>query len=394
MTLAAGQRVALVHDWLTGMRGGEKVLERIAMMFPDAPIYTLVWKRGALSPAIESHPIHTSWLQRLPAAETRYRWFLPLYPAAIESFDLSSYDVVLSTSHAVAKSVVTRSTTFHLSYVFTPMRYIWELEDDYFPPGRFPWPLSAYVKQTCARLRRWDAATSGRASLMLADSHHVAARIRSHYGREAGVIYPPVDVGRLSVGERREDYYLLAGAFAPYKRAGLAIEACRKLGRRLVVVGSGPMAATLARHAGAWIEFRGWASDEELAGLMQGARALLFPGEEDFGIVPVEALASGCPVIAYGRGGALETVGIGATAEALARVKGGGIAAVPGGVLFGEQNAECLIAAMGQLESMRFEGSALRAIAEPFAPERFDREFQAALAGGIEAWRERGGTPA
>jgi glycosyltransferase involved in cell wall biosynthesis len=393
MTIAAGRRVALVHDWLTGMRGGEKVLERIARMFPGAPIFTLVWKRGALSRDIESHPIHTSWLQKLPAAETRYRWFLPLYPAAIESFDLSPYDVVLSTSHAVAKSVVTRPATFHLSYVFTPMRYIWDLEDDYFPPGRFPWPLSAYVRSTCARLRRWDAATSTRATVMLADSHHVAARIRRHYGRDAAVIYPPVDVGRLSVGTRREDYYLLAGAFAPYKRADLAIEACRRLGRRLIVVGSGPMAAALERGAGPGIEFRGWASDDDLATLMRGARALLFPGEEDFGIVPVEALACGCPVIAFGRGGALETVGLGADPEALERVTAGGVAAVPGGVLFGEQSAECLIAAIGQLEATAFAGVRLRAIAEPFAPERFDREFQAALGLGLAAWDERRGVP-
>jgi hypothetical protein len=193
-------RVALVHDWLTGMRGGERVLARIAAMHPGAPIYTLVWKRGSVSPALESHPIVTSFLQRLPAAERRYRWFLPLFPRAIESFDLSGYDVVISTSHAAAKSAITAPGTFHLSYVFTPMRYVWDLEHAYFPPGRFPWPLSWYVRRTCARLRDWDRATSRRPDALLADSAHVAERIRRHWGRDAEVLYPPVDVDRFRVG--------------------------------------------------------------------------------------------------------------------------------------------------------------------------------------------------
>ncbi len=181
-------RVAFVHDWLTGMRGGERVLERLCGLFPDADLFTLLWKPGAVSPAIERHPITTSWLQRLPDAARRYRWFLPLFPGAVESLDLSGYDAVVSMSHAVAKSARTRRDTFHLSYVFTPMRYIWELEDQYFPPRRFPWPVAWYVRRTCARLRAWDAATSDRAQTMLAISRHVAARIHRHYGRDAEVL--------------------------------------------------------------------------------------------------------------------------------------------------------------------------------------------------------------
>ena len=388
-------KVALVHDWLTGMRGGEKVLERIAAKYPDAPIFTLLWNRGSVSPALESHRIHTSFLQHMPAAATRYRWYLPLFPAAIEGFDLSEFDAVLSTSHAVARAVPTPPGTFHLSYIHTPMRYVWDLEQQYFPPGTFPWPLSWYVRRTCASLRAWDAATSDRPTALIANSAHVAERIRRHYGREATVVHPPVQVARLAAaatGVPRGERYLLAGAMAPYKRGELAIAACARLRRPLLVVGSGQEAGRLRRSAALAaerdaVEFRGWMDEADLARVYAGARALLFPGEEDFGIVPVEAMASGCPVVAYGRGGALETVGRGATAEALARIAAGGEAVVPGGVLFGTQSAEGLARAIELLESQRFDPAALRAHAEPFAAERFDREFDAEFERTYTAWK-------
>jgi glycosyltransferase involved in cell wall biosynthesis/O-antigen ligase len=382
----APRRVALVHDWLTGMRGGEKVLERLCGLFPDADIFTLVWKRGSVSPAIERHAITTSFLQRLPAAARLYRWYLPLFPAAIESFDLADYDAVISTSHAVAKGVRTPPGVFHLSYVFTPMRYIWELEQEYFPPGRFPWPLGAYVRGVCAQLRAWDVRTAARAQVMLADSAHVAARIARHWGRRADVLYPPVDLARFSAAEGGRDYDLLAGAFAPYKRADLAIEACRRLGRRLIVVGSGQEEARLRRLAGEGTEFRGWVTDAEMARLYAGARALLFPGEEDFGIVPLEAMASGCPVVAFARGGALETVGRGAPPADLARATAGGVTAVPNGVLFGAQSVDALCEALHRLDTLRFDPAALRTAAGPFAPEAFDRAFRAAFERGYAEW--------
>jgi glycosyltransferase involved in cell wall biosynthesis len=376
---AARMKVALVHDWLTGMRGGEKVLERLAMMFPDAPIFTLIWNRGSVSAAIESHPITTSFLQHLPDAGRRYRWFLPLYPRAIESLALPPVDLVISTSHAAAKSVIAPAGAFHLSYLHTPMRYIWELEEEYFPRDRFPWPLSWYVRATCARLRRWDVATASRPDAMLANSRHVAARILRHYGREATVVYPPVDVARFVPGRGARDYDLLAGAMAPYKNGELAIAACARLGRRLVVVGTGPEERKLRALAGPGVEFHGWVSDDEMAHLYAGARALLFPGEEDFGIIPVEAMASGCPVVALARGGALETVGRGADAADLERAAGGGVAVVPGGALFGNPTVEGLIAGIQALEADPRAPAALRAAAEPFAAERFDREFRVEL---------------
>ena len=382
-------RIALVHDWLTGMRGGERVLERLCGMFPDADLHTLVWKPGACSPAIERHLIRTSWLQRLPGAATRYRWFLPLFPPAIESLDLAGYDAIISTSHAVAKSAPTGPTTFHLSYVFTPMRYIWELERQYFPPARFPWPLSWMVRNTCARLRRWDVATSHRAHAMIGISRHVSERIRRHYGREAEVLYPPVELERFHAATGPREYLLLAGAMAPYKCGELAIAACERLGLRLVVAGTGPMEAALRSLAGPQVEFRGgWLSDAEMAQLYAGARALLFPGEEDFGIVPLEALASGCPVIAFGVGGARETVGRGADTEALERVAGGGVARVPGGVLFGTQSPAAVVAAIREFERAPVDPVALAELARPFGNARFDAEFRAAFERHFARWRE------
>jgi glycosyltransferase involved in cell wall biosynthesis len=380
-------KVALVHDWLTGMRGGERMLERVARMWPDAPIYTLVWRRGSVSQSLESHPVVTSFLQHLPAGISHYRWYLPLFPRAIESFDLAGYDVLISTSHAVAKSAIPAPGAFHFCYVHTPMRYVWDLEEQYFPPARFAWPASWYVRRTCARLREWDVLTLPRVHAMVTNSRHVAERIRRHWGREAEVIWGPVDLARFAPAAGPRDYYLLAGAFAPNKRGDLAVESCRRLNRRLVAVGGGQEERALRWQAPPQTEFRGWVSDEELSAVYAGARALLFPGEEDFGLMPLEAMASGCPVIAYARGGAVETVGRGAAPEALARVNAGGAARVPGGVLFGTQTVDGLIEAIELFERERFEPRELRELAEPFGAEAFDRRFREAFERAYAAWR-------
>jgi glycosyltransferase involved in cell wall biosynthesis len=377
-------KVALVHDWLTGMRGGERVLERVARNFPGADLYTLVWRRGAVSEELERHRIHTSFLDRLPAADTRYRWFLPLFPRAIESLDLAGYDAVVSVSHAVAKGVRARPGVPHVSVVLTPMRYVWDLEQQYFPPGRFPWPLSAYVRRTCANLRSWDRATANRPTHLVSISNHVAERVRRHWGRESQVVYPHVDVERFTPWSGERPYYLLAGAFAPYKRLDLALAAFARLERPLLVVGGGQEEARLHALAPRGTEFRSGVSDEELARLIARARAFIFPGEEDFGIMPLEAMASGTPVIAYGRGGAVETVGRGATADALATIAAGGHARVPGGMLFGTQSADAIAAAVTAFEREAFEPTSLAALALPFSGERFDAEIRAVfIAAGI-----------
>jgi glycosyltransferase involved in cell wall biosynthesis len=272
------------------------------------------------------------------------------------------------------------------------MRYVWDLEDQYFPTGRFPWPVSWYVRSTCARLRAWDAATANRPHVMIANSAHVARRITRHYRRQAVVVHPPVDVARFAAAgsaTHGDDppAYLLAGALAPYKRGDLAIEACRRLERPLTVIGSGQEGARLRRVAGPGVTFRGWAEGDELPRAFAGARALLFPGEEDFGIIPVEAMASGCPAIAYGRGGALETVGRGADASTLARVAAGGEAIVPGGVLFGEASVEGLMRAIRLREEHTFDPELLRAQAAPFSVARFDREFREAFDVAYDRWK-------
>ena len=369
-------RVALVHDWLTGMRGGERVLERVARNFPGADLFTLVWRRGSVSQELERHRIHTSFLDRLPAADTHYRWFLPMFPRAIESLDLGGYDAVVSVSHAVAKGVRTRPGAAHVSVVLTPMRYVWDLEQQYFPPGRFPWPLSAYVRQACADLRRWDRATANRPTHLVSISNHVAERVRRHWGRDSQVVYPHVDVERFTPWCGERPYYLLAGAFAPYKRLDLALAAFARLARPLLVVGGGQEEARLHAAAPRGTEFRSGVSDEELARLIAHARAVIFPGEEDFGIMPLEAMASGTPVIAYGRGGAVETVGRGATAAVLETIAAGGHARVPGGMLFGTQTADAIAAAVTAFEHETFEPRTLAALAGPFSGERFDAEIR------------------
>ena len=375
--MSAPRKVALVHDWLTGMRGGERVLERVARFFPEADLHTLVWKPGAVSQELERHPIRTSFLNRWPAADTHYRWFLPFFPAAVESLDLSGYDAVVSTSHAVAKGVRSRPGVPHVSIVFTPMRYVWDLEPQYFPPGRFPWPISAYVRDVCARLRRWDRATATRPTQLVAISQYVSDRIRRNWGRDSKVVFPHVDVERFMPGTGERGYYLLAGAFAPYKRLDLALQAFAGLDRPLIVVGAGQEEARLHALAPRGTEFRSGVSDAELARILAGAKALLFPGEEDFGIMPLEAMASGTPVIAFGRGGAVETVGRGASAEALATVATGGIARVPGGMLFGTQSAAAVASAVRAFERETFDPLELARLAQPFSGARFDAEIRA-----------------
>jgi glycosyltransferase involved in cell wall biosynthesis len=329
-----------------------------------------------VSAELERHRIHTSFLDRLPAADRRYRWFLPLFPRAIESLDLAGYDAVVSVSHAVAKAARARPGAPHVSIVLTPMRYVWDLEQQYFPPGRFRWPVSAYVRRACRDLRRWDRATANRPTHLVSISHHVAERVRRHWGRESQVVYPHVDVERFTPWTGERSYYLLAGAFAPYKRLDLALAAFARLSRPLLVVGGGQEEARLHAAAPRGTEFRSGVSDQELARLIAGARAFIFPGEEDFGIMPLEAMASGTPVIAFGRGGAVETVGRGASGEALAKVASGGIARVPGGMLFGTQTADAIAAAVTAFEREAFAPAELAALARPFSGERFDAEIR------------------
>jgi len=367
----AGVRVVLVHDWLTGMRGGEKVLEALCRIFPQAPLYTLLHVPGSVSSLIEQRPIRTSFLQSLPLAQKRYRHYLPLFPQAVNSLKLPPCDLVLSTSHCVAKAVRPPRGAVHVSYLHTPMRYIWDMYSDYFGPGRGG--AARYVMPLLrGRFQRWDVSTCGRVHHFLANSRHVAMRIERHYGRQAQVIHPPVDAARFAPSASVEEYYLVVSALVPYKRVDLAIQACNQAGRRLLVVGSGPEEERLRAMAGPGVEFLGWVSDEHLAGLYAKARAFLFPGEEDFGITPLESMASGRPVVAYAKGGAMETV-VGLHDQA---------GRPPTGVFFHRQEAGALAAALDQLEANldSFDPQALAEHAAGFDTKVFMRKMSAYLA--------------
>jgi glycosyltransferase involved in cell wall biosynthesis len=307
-------RVALVHDWLTGMRGGEKVLAELCAIFPAAPIFTLFHFPGSVSPAIESHPIHTSFLQRAPGLRRHYRRYLPFFPAAIEDFDLAGFDLVVSSSHCVAKGIIPPPDGLHVCYCHTPMRYAWDQEHAYFPRRR---GLAARLRAlTLTALRTWDAASAARVDLFIANSSFVARRIHAFYGRDAEVVHPPVAVDFFTpapaadAGERREDsgYALVVSALAPYKRVEVAIAACERAGMPLRIAGDGPERERLARLAGPGTRLLGRVGDAALRDLYRGARLLLQPGVEDFGIASVEALACGTPVVAVARGGVLDVV--------------------------------------------------------------------------------------
>jgi len=379
--ISASLRFALVHDWLTGMRGGEKVLEVLCRLYPDAPLWTLLHNRGSVSETIENRVIHTSLLQHMPQAAKRYRSYLPLFPLFAETNKARGVDVVISTSHAVAKSMVYRQTgqrgekrPLHICYIHTPMRYVWDLFDEYFGPARVGALASRFFFAPIARtLQRYDCSTTDRVDLFVANSSYVAERVRRIYGREAAVLPPPVDVERYAAARREPgDSYLVVSALVPYKRVDHAVRACASLGRKLVVVGRGPEEArlrALAMKLGSQVEFTGFASDEQLGDYYRQARALLFPGVEDFGIVPVEAIACGCPVLALAEGGVLDSM----TPDTA--------------VFFHEQTPEALERAILQFEarSNDFQPATLRARAADFSEAHFIKRFTAIVAGAIVA---------
>ncbi len=350
-------RVALVHDWLTGMRGGERVLESFCKFFPDADLYTLLHVPGSVSPAIEAMRIRTSFIQKLPFWRSRYRSYLPFFPRAIEKFDLSDFDLVISTSHCVAKGAIPAQDALHICYCFSPMRYVWRFYDQYF--GQNP-IKKLFLKPTLRRIRKWDHESCSRVNHFVAISRNVAGRIMEFYGREADVIYPPVNTGFFCPGENREkeDYFLIVSALVPYKRIDLAVRAFNELGLPLRIIGRGPQLEKLRKMARQNITFHGWLSDEEVRENYRNCRALMFPGEEDFGLTPIEANACGTPVIAYGKGGVLESIVDGKT-----------------GMFFEEQTADSLISAVKGFQKMDFDPKTCREQSLQFDTEVFRRKF-------------------
>ena len=346
-------RTALCHDWLTGMRGGERVLEILCEGFPEATIYSLLANREAISDTIRSHPIETSWMQRIPHISDHYRSFLPLFPSAVDSLRPDGVDLMVSTSHCVAKSIRTQPNTRHLSYCFTPMRYAWTFYEEYFGNN----PAKALIaKPLLAALRRWDRKTASRVDRFVGISKHVQKRIQDFYGREADVVYPPVDTERCTPSDAPGSggFDLIVSAMVPYKRVDLAVAAYTKLGHPLKVVGVGSKLPELQATAGPNVEFLGWQSDDAVLELYRTCRMLIFPGEEDFGIVPLEAQACGRPVVAYGRGGALETISDGLS-----------------GLFFSEQTVDGLIDGVKRCADQTWDPGAIRQHAEQFGTANF-----------------------
>jgi len=350
-------RVALVHDWLTGMRGGEWVLEEIAGLFPEAPIYTLVHRPGSVSPNLEQHPIHTSWLQAMSFGGRRWRYLLPVMPAAIESFALSDADLVISTSHCVAKGVIPPPGAFHICYVHTPMRYAWDQRSVY--TEKVPRMAVPVFEWLFSRLRQWDMVSSARVDRLIANSRLVAWRIKHYWNRNAEVIPPPVNIEFFTPGGERGERLLTVAALVPYKKVEVAIEVARRIGRPLDVIGTGPMRRSLERRAHDGVRFLGWVTRERLREAYRSAAALLVPNVEDFGMVTVEALACGTPAIGLAASGTADIVRPGREGEL---ADGGSV--------------EALVEATQRALAGRWDRESLRTRAEVFSRERFLLRFR------------------
>ncbi len=361
--LEPGIKTALVHDWLTGMRGGERVLEAVYELFPS-PVHTLIRTKGFQSDVIKPESVVTSSLQRFPFASRFYRKLLSLFPGKIEEFDLSDYNLILSTSHAVAKGVLTHANQLHICYMHTPMRYAWDLYHQYLrESGLTRGPLAAYARKVLHRMRTWDMISANRADHLIANSRYIARRIRKIYGRDSTVIHPPVNTGRFGIRTDKENFYLAASQFAPYKKMDTIVRAFAGLkDRKLVVIGDGPDRGRVRRAAAGSknIALLGYQPDSVLMDCLQRAKAFVFAAEEDFGILPVEAQACGTPVIAYGRGGALESV-----------------LDMETGLFFHEQTADAIRDAVRVFEKAedRFDPRAIRRNAERFSKEEFQKKY-------------------
>ena len=354
--------IACVHDWLVTYAGSERVVEQLLHAFPMADLYALVdFLPRSERTVLHGKVAHTSFIQNLPLARKHFRNYLPLMPSAIEQFDLSSYDIVVSSNHAFAKGIITRADQMHVSYVHTPIRYAWDLQHEYLNHAGLRRGLkSVFVRAVLHYLRNWDRITSDRVDAFVANSHYIAQRIRKTYRRPAFVIYPPVDIDSFTLETAKDDFYLTASRMVPYKRIDLIVEAFAQMpDRQLVVIGDGPEFKKIASKATANVKLLGYQPFDVLLDHMQRARAFVFAADEDFGIMPVEAQACGTPVIAFGRGGVLETVVNGQT-----------------GLFFERQSAKCIQQAVEAFDSVRgrMNPELIRVNAERFSPNRFRRE--------------------
>ncbi|MFN8006567.1 MAG: glycosyltransferase [Terriglobia bacterium] len=366
-------RVALVHHWLVKMRGGEKVLESLCRLFPKADIFTLVCEPGALTDRIKNHPIRTSWLQKIPGIARHYRNYLPLFPLAVESFDLTDYDLVLSSDASLCKGVLTQPGTCHICYCHSPMRSLWNGYHEFLTLSGNPWQ-KRFLPLVAHYLRTWDYHAASRVDYFISNSRNVAQRIGKFYGRDSTVIYPPIRIKDFQVTPQPHDFFLAAGELTPYKRFDLAIAAFNRLGLPLWVAGDGVDARRLQKMAGNTIRFLGWISSEQLRSLQSRCRALILPGEEDFGMTVPETHASGRPVIALGKGGSLETI--------LPYVNG---------LCFMEDTIDALCEALREFEKIEtsFDPAEIRQSALKFDETRFFQQIQEFVSTGLVEHRQR-----
>jgi len=364
-------KVAVIHDWLNGMRGGEKCLEVICELFPDADLYTLIHDKGKLSKIIELMNIRTSFIQNMPFGLKKYRYYLPLFPMAIEQFKLNSYDLIVSSSHCVAKGVKHDNSVYHISYVHSPMRYVWDQFETYFGQTRTSMLVKIGAEATRSYLQNWDKNTSNRVDTFICNSQNIRKKIRDYYTRESKVIHPPVDLSFFRPGGEKDNFYLMVGAFAPNKRFDLAVKVFNQLKIPLKIVGKGQDEKYCRSIAEKNIEFHGALSNKKLLELYQQARALVFPGEDDFGITPLESQACNTPVIAYASGGALETV----TDQT--------------GIFFSEQKEDALCEAVQRMEQSwkNFSPESFSNQTKFFRRENYKEKMATAILDGFKDWQ-------
>lgn len=350
-------KIAIVCDWLTNFAGAERVILKLHKMFPHAPIYTSTFnaqKMSAFSDAI----IQTSFLQGFPKAKVKHQWYLPLYPLAFEQFDLSNYDIVISSCHSCSKGIITKPETMHISYCHSPMRYAWDNSHEYLRTYKIPWPARHFLPKVIHKIRMWDRLAADRVDHFVTNSKYVKKRIKKYYKRNSEVIHPMVNIKDYYISKTPKEYYLAVGRFTPYKKFDLIIDAFNELPYKLKIIGTGVAEKELKKKAKKNIEFLGFVSEERLRDLYANAKALIFPQVEDFGITPLESMASGRPVVAFRRGGALETVKEGET-----------------GIFFDEQNVLELKAAIQKCEKSKWNSTKIRNHAKKFDDSVFEKKF-------------------
>ncbi|GAA4295869.1 glycosyltransferase [Aestuariibaculum suncheonense] len=368
---------ALIHDWYYVNGGAEKVLKSLNNIWSDFDHYALIdflsqKDREEIFVGDKSY-VNTSFIQKLPTSKSNHRKFLEFFPYAIEQFDLSEYDLIISSSASIAKGVLTNSNQLHISYIHSPMRYAWDLYHPYLKESKLKGIKAWYAKRVLSKIRLWDVLSTNRVDYLIANSNYIAKRIKKVYRRDSIVIYPPVDISSFALEKNKEDYYVTASRFVPYKKIDLIVEAFSKMkDKTLVVIGDGPEKKKIQSKMSLNIILTGHIEFSEVIRYFQKAKAFIFAAEEDFGIVPVEAQACGTPVLAYGKGGALETIEDGVS-----------------GTFFYEQSVEAIINGVSKIDKMEFAPEKVRANAEKFGKERFEKEFKEVVEIFYKDWKEK-----